>query len=114
MHGSYSMHYEHWTPVAELFLPCVKELHSCRYTYPKVQLFREIREDLIWADGGAVKKVFDEAILQLLGPETEADKEARSKKPAKKASHHFPAAPSTNVVAGNCTVAYVQCAKHSD
>ena len=57
---------------------------ACRYTYPTAQLFREIREDLIWADGGAVKKATDEAILALLGPKTEADQQARSKKPAKK------------------------------
>ena len=57
-----------------------------RYAFPTAQLFREIREDLIWADGGAVKKATDEAILELLGPKTEADQQARSKKPAKKVS----------------------------
>lgn len=66
--------------------PCISLLVVARYTFPKMQLFREIREDLIWADGGAVKKATDEAILNLLGPKTEADEKASSKKPAKKAS----------------------------
>ncbi len=47
-------------------------------------MFREIREELIWADGGAVKKATDAAILSLLGPKTEADLQAGKKKPAKK------------------------------
>ena len=51
-----------------------------------MQLFREIREELIWADGGAVKKATDAAILSLLGPKTEADLQAGKKKPAKKVS----------------------------
>ena len=61
---------------------------TCRYAYPTVQLFREIREELIWADGGQVKKATDAAILSLLGPKTEADLQAGKKKPAKKVSRH--------------------------
>jgi len=51
-------------------------------------MFREIREELIWADGGAVKKATDAAILSLLGPKTEADLHAGKKKPAKKVSRY--------------------------
>ena len=51
-------------------------------------MFREIREELIWADGGAVKKATDAAILSLLGPKTEADLQAGKKKPAKKVSRY--------------------------
>lgn len=51
-------------------------------------MFREIREELIWADGGAVKKATDAAILALLGPKTEADLQAGKKKPAKKVSKY--------------------------
>ena len=60
----------------------------CRYAFPTVQLFREIREELIWADGGQVKKATDAAILSLLGPKTEADLQAGKKKPAKKVSRY--------------------------
>ncbi|DBA66182.1 hypothetical protein WJX79_006574 [Trebouxia sp. C0005] len=62
------------------------QLIEQRYTYPTAQLFREIREELIWADGGAVKKATDAAILSLLGPKTEDDLQAGKKKPAKKAA----------------------------
>ena len=61
---------------------------TCRYAFPTVQLFREIREELIWADGGQVKKATDAAILSLLGPKTEADLQAGKKKPAKKVSRY--------------------------
>ena len=61
---------------------------SCRYAFPTVQLFREIREELIWADGGAVKKATDAAILAVLGPKTDADQQAGKKKPAKKVSRY--------------------------
>ncbi|KAL3136316.1 hypothetical protein ABBQ38_005580 [Trebouxia sp. C0009 RCD-2024] len=61
------------------------QLQEQRYAFPTVQLFREIREELIWADGGAVKKATDAALLSLLGPKTEADLQA-GKKPAKKAA----------------------------
>lgn len=71
-----------------MFAYSVRFLLYGRYTFPTVQLFRQIREDLIWADGGAVKKATDEAILSLLGPKTEADQQARSKKPAKKVICH--------------------------
>lgn len=57
-----------------------------RYAFPTVQLFREIREELIWADGGQVKKATDAAVLSVLGPKTEADLQAGKKKPAKKVS----------------------------
>ena len=63
---------------------------ACRYAFPTVQLFREIREELIWADGGAVKKATDAALLSLLGPKTEADLQAGKKKPAKKVSRYPP------------------------
>lgn len=53
-------------------------------------MFREIREELIWADGGAVKKATDAAILSLLGPKTEADQQAAKKKPAKKVGRYCP------------------------
>ena len=59
-----------------------------RYAFPTVQLFREIREELIWADGGQVKKATDAAILSLLGPKTEADLQAGKKKPTKKVSRY--------------------------
>lgn len=62
---------------------------ASRYAFPTVQLFREIREELIWADGGAVKKATDAALLSLLGPKTEADLQA-GKKPAKKVSRYPP------------------------
>ena len=65
-------------------------IHTCRYAFPTVQLFREIREELIWADGGAVKKATDAAILSLLGPKTEADLQASKKKPAKKVGRYIP------------------------
>ena len=72
--------------------PCNCCTHSCgrvcRYAYPTAQMFREIREELIWADGGAVKKATDAAILALLGPKTEADLQAGKKKPAKKVSRY--------------------------
>ncbi|KAL3147384.1 hypothetical protein ABBQ32_002862 [Trebouxia sp. C0010 RCD-2024] len=62
------------------------QLQEQRYAFPTVQLFREIREELIWADGGAVKKATDAALLSLLGPKTDADLQAGKKKPAKKAA----------------------------
>ena len=52
------------------------------------QLFRKIREELIWADGAAVKKSTEAAFLSLLGPKTEADQQAGKKKPAKKVSRY--------------------------
>ena len=67
-----------------------------RYAFPTFPLFREIREELIWADGGAVKKATDAAILSLLGPKTEADLQAGKKKPAKKVGTQSPKAAPIN------------------
>ena len=67
----------------------LRTLLGDRYAFATVQLFREIREELIWADGGAVKKATDAAILSVLGPKTEADQQAGKKKPAKKVSRYM-------------------------
>ncbi len=66
-------------------------------------MFREIREELIWADGGAVKKATDAAIVSVLGPKTEADLQAGKKKPAKKVDRQCPSAieDATSVVAAS-------------
>lgn len=69
-----------------------------------MQLFREIREELIWADGGAVKKATDAAILSMLGPKTEADLQAGKKKPAKKVSRY-----TCICTFGPCRIPNVEC-----
>jgi len=63
------------------------ELLEKRYRFPVFQLMAEVRKNLPWADGKAVKNEFDVQVLDKLGPKTEADlapppkKEKKAKEP---------------------------------
>jgi len=63
------------------------ELEEKRYRFPVFQLMSEVRKNLPWADGKAVKNEFDVQVLDLLGPKSEADlapppkKEKKAKEP---------------------------------
>ncbi|XP_066256196.1 probable glutamine--tRNA ligase isoform X1 [Euwallacea similis] len=58
----------------EKHLKAVKaELIEKRYRFNAGPIMQKIREELLWADGKAVKNEIDLQILDLLGPKTEAD-----------------------------------------
>lgn len=75
------------------------EILEKRYKFPVGPLLAEIRSNLKWADGKLQKTEFDEQLLALLGPKTDADKkpakETKEKKkedPGKKAEKKSEAA----------------------
>lgn len=44
---------------------------------------QEVRQELKWADGKAIKNEVDMQVLDILGPKTEEDKKPIKSKPAK-------------------------------
>lgn len=63
------------------------ELVEKRYRYNAGPVMQKVREELLWADGKAVKNEIDLQIFDILGPKTEADLApvAKSDKKAAKA-----------------------------
>ena len=53
------------------------------FRFPVGQLMAEVRKNLPWADGKAVKSEFDVQVLDLLGPKTDADRAPPPKKEKK-------------------------------
>jgi len=59
--------------VAEIISQNKNELIEKRYKFNTGGLMQEVRKQLLWADGKAIKNVVDSQILDILGPKTEAD-----------------------------------------
>ena len=69
-----------------------------RYLANLPQLLLTVRKELEWCDGKTVKDEFDKQILELLGPVTEADLNAKKEKASKKKEQPTKAATVENAV----------------
>ncbi|KAK6632385.1 hypothetical protein RUM44_007427 [Polyplax serrata] len=59
------------------------ELLKARYRFNTGLIMQEVRQELKWADGKAIKNEVDMQVLDILGPKTEEDKKPIKSKPAK-------------------------------
>jgi glutaminyl-tRNA synthetase len=84
------------TEVSNSIAEVKSELLEKRYKFNTGPLMAEVRKNLKWADGKAIRSEFDIQILDLLGPKTEADLAPVTKQEKKSGKDKKPIVHNTN------------------